>query len=67
MEIEGIKDKAIIKHFRDLERINVTIIEEMKELKSQNEKLKFANEALEELLQLMRDKYEPIDSDSSDD
>jgi len=67
MEIEGIKDKAIIKHFRDLERINIIIIEEMKELKSQNEKLKFANEALEELLQLMRDKYEPIDSDSSDD
>ena len=39
MEIEGIKDKAIIKHFRDLERINIIIIEEMKELKSQNEKL----------------------------
>ena len=52
------EDTAIKKHIRDLEQCNTNIMNEMEKLKKENEVLKFKNEALEELIELFRIKYE---------
>mgnify|MGYP003144544048 FL=1 len=56
--MDCIKDTAIKKHIRDLEQCNTNIMNEMEKLKKENEVLKFKNEALEELIELFRIKYE---------
>jgi len=63
--MDSIKDTAIKKHIRDLEQCNTNIMNEMEKLKKENEDLKFKNEALEELIELFRIKYESEETSES--
>ena len=59
------EDTAIKKHIRDLEECNTKIMSEMEKLKKENEDLKFKNQALEELIELFRIKYETQETSDS--
>ncbi len=59
------EDTAIKKHIRDLEQCNTKIMTEMEKLKKENEVLIFKNEALEELIELFRVKYESEETSES--
>ncbi len=63
--MDCMEDTAIKKHIRDLEQCNTKIMTEMEKLKKENEVLIFKNEALEELIELFRVKYESEETSES--